>query len=153
MNFEEYSKSEKSLLWQDFFTNLLCYISVTGCAVLVIYALWWFITTAMTYPVMFIYGGIVALLILFGICSWQSAKDRQKHRKIEIADAMRCQADMNDWADRLARMKEVNEDELDERQLKVHKNDIQFAEHQIEYYKGRRDEAMAEYRKHGGKKF
>ena len=153
MNFEEYKNKEKSLLWQDFFTNMLSCISIAGCTVLVIYALWWFITTAMTYPIMFVYGGIAVLLILFGIGSWQSAKEKQEHRKAEIASAMRCQVEINDWKDRLARLGEVDESELDERQLKVHKNDIQFAKHQIEYYKGRLDEAMAEYRKHGGKKF
>ena len=152
-SFEEYKKSEKKLLWQDFFTYVLTTISAIFCICLALYASWHFLIAAIAHPVLFMYPAIVIILGTILYYSWKNAKDREKRRRNSIRDAMEYQADIIDWEERLDELNAINTSEFDEVQMKAHRNEIDFATQQIRYYTERRDEQMSEYRKYGGKRY
>lgn len=152
-SFEEYKKSEKKLLWEDFFANVLTAVSIIFCIGLALYACWHFTIAAVAHPILFLYLGIVVILGAIIYCSWENAKDREKRRRNSIRDAMNYQANIIDWEERLDKLNAVDTSEFDEMQMKAHRNEINFATHQIHYYTELRDEQMFEYRKYGGKKY
>ena len=152
-SFEEYKKSEKKLLWQDFFANVLIAVSVIFCIGLALYACWHFVIAAIAHPILFLYLGIAVVVGAIIYCSWENAKEREKKRRECIEDAMDYQVDIIHWEERLDELNAVDTSELDEAQMKIHNNEIHFASHQISYYTERRDEEMSEYRKYGGKKY
>ncbi len=152
-SFEAYQKSEKKLLWQDFFSNVLTAVSVVVCITLALYASWRFIIAAIAHPILFLYviiAGIIGIIIYF---SWQNAKEREAKRRECLEDAMDFQKDILDWEERLDKLNETDTSEFDEAKMKIHNDEINFTTHQILYYTERRDEEMSEYRKYGGKKF
>ena len=152
-SFEAYKKSEKKLLWQDFFTNVLIAVSVIFCIGLALYACWHFILAAIAHPILFLYLGIAVVVGVIIYCSWENAKERDKQRRNCIEDAMDYQVDILNWEERLDRLNAIDTSEFDEAQMKIHNNEINFANDQIRYYTERRDEEMSEYRKYGGKKY
>ena len=152
-SFEEYKKSEKKLLWEDFFANVLIAVSVIFCIGLALYACWHFVIAAIAHPILFLYLGIAVVVGAIIYCSWENAKEREKKRRECIEDAMDFQADIIHWEERLDELNAVDTSELDEAQMKIHNNEIHFASQQISYYTERRDEEMSEYRKYGGKRY
>ena len=152
-SFEEYKKSEKKLLWQDFFANVLTAVSIIFCVGLAHYACWHFFIAAISHPILFLYLGIAVVVGVIIYCSWGNAKERDKQRRNCIEDAMDYQADILNWEERLDRLNAIDISEFDEAQMKIHNNEINFANDQIRYYTERRDEEMSEYRKYGGKKY
>ena len=152
-SFEEYKRSEKKLLWQDFFSYVLTTISGIFCIGLALYACWHFFVAAIAHPILFMYLGIAVVIGAIIYCSWENAKEREKKRREAIEDAMGYQADIIDWEERLDGLSAIDTSEFDEVQMKAHRNEIDFATHQILYYTERRDEEMSEYRKYGGKRY
>lgn len=152
-SFEEYKKSEKKLLWQDFFANVLIAVSGIFCIGLALYACWHFVIAAIAHPILFLYLGIAVVVGAIIYCSWENAKEREKKRRECIEDAMDFQVDIIHWEERLDELNAVDTSELDEAQMKIHNNEIHFASHQISYYTERRDWEMSEYRKYGGKRY
>lgn len=152
-SFEDYQKSEKKLLWQDFFTYILTTISVIFCAGLALYACWHFLIAAIAHPTLFMYPAIIIVLGTIIYYSWENAKEKEQKRRECIKDAMGHQADIIDWEERLDKLNAIDTSEFDEAQMKAHRNEIDFATHQILYYTERRDEEMSEYRKYGGKRY
>ena len=152
-SFDVYQKSEKKLLWQDFFANVLIAVSVIFCIGLALYACWHFIIAAIAHPILFLYLGVAVVVGAIVYCSWENAKEREKKRRECIEDAMDFQVDIIHWEERLDELNAVDTSELDEAQMKIHNNEIHFASHQISYYTERRDEEMSEYRKYGGKRY
>ena len=152
-SFEEYKKSEKKLLWQDFFTYVLTTISAIFCICLALYASWHFLIAAIAHPILFMYPAITIILGAIIYCSWENAKEKEKKRLECIQYAMGYQADIIDWEKRLDELNAVDTSEFDEVQMKTHRNEIDFATHQILYYTEQRDEEMCEYRKYGGKSY
>ena len=152
-SFEAYKKSEKKLLWQDFFANVLIAVSVIFCIGLALYACWHFVIAAIAHPILFLYLVIAIIIGVIIYWSWLKAKDREKKRRNCIEDAMEFQKSILQWEDRLDKLNAIDTSEFDEAQMKIHNNEIHFASHQISYYTERRDEEMSEYRKYGGKKY
>lgn len=152
-SFEEYKKSEKKLLWEDFFSNVLIAVSVIFCIGLALYACCHFIFAAIAHPILFLYLVIAIIVGAIIYCSWENAKDRDEKRRNCIEDAMDYQADIIHWEERLDELNAVDTSEFDDIQMKAHSNEIDFATHQIRYYTELRDEEMSEYRKCGGKKY
>lgn len=152
-SFEAYKKSEKKLLWQDFFANVLIAVSVIFCIGLALYACWHFVIAAIAHPILFLYLGIAVVVGAIIYCSWENAKEREKKRRKCIEDAMDYQADIIHWEERLDKLNAIDTSEFDETQMKIHSNEIDFTAHQISYYTERRDWEMSEYRKYGGKKY
>ena len=152
-SFEEYKKSEKKLLWQDFFAYFLTIISGIFCIGLALYACWHFVIAAIAHPILFLYLGIAVVVGAIIYCSWENAKEREKKRRKCIEDAMDYQADIIHWEERLDKLNAVDTSEFDEILMKAHSNEIDFATHQILYYTERRDWEMSEYRKYGGKRY
>ena len=152
-SFEEYKKSEKKLLWEDFFANVLTAVSIIFCVALALYACWHFFIAAIAHPILFLYLGIAVIVGAIIYCSWENAKEREQNRQNCIKDAMEYQSDIIHWEERLDKLNAVDTSEFDEAQMKIHSNEIDFATHQILYYTERRDEEMSEYRKYGGKKY
>ena len=142
-SFEAYQKSEKKLLWQDFFANVLTAVSGILCVGLVLYACWHFFIAAIAHPVLFLYLGIVIIIGTIIYYSWDNAKDREKKRRECIEDAMGYQADILNWEERLDKLNAVDTSGFDEIQMKAHNNEINFATRQIRYYTERRDEEMS----------
>jgi flagellar biosynthesis/type III secretory pathway M-ring protein FliF/YscJ len=152
-SFETYQKSEKKLLWQDFFSNILIAVSAIFCGGLALYACWHFIIAAIAHPILFLYLGIAVVVGVIIYCSWKNAKNRAKKRRESIEDAMDYQSDIIHWEERLDKLNAVDTSEFDEIKMKAHSNEIDFAIHQIHYYTERRDEEISEYRKYGGKQY
>ena len=152
-NFEAYQNSEKKLLWQDFFTNVLTTVSMIFCVGLALYACWHFIIAAIAHPILFLYLGVAVVVGAIVYCSWEKARERAKKRRECIEDAMDFQADIIHWEERLDKLNAVDTSEFDEAQMKIHSNEIDFAAHQILYYTERCDWEMSEYRKYGGKRY
>jgi hypothetical protein len=152
-SFEEYKKSEKKLLWQDFFANILTAVSIIFCVGLALYACCHFFIAAIAHPILFLYLGIAVVVGAIIYCSWENAKERERKRRECIEDAMGYQSDIIHWEERLDELNAVDTSEFDETQMKVHSNEIDFATHQILYYTERRDEEMSEYRKYGGRRY
>lgn len=152
-SFEAYKKSEKKLLWQDFFANVLIAVSVIFCIGLALYACWHFFIAAIAHPILFLYLVIAIIIGAIIYCSWENAKDRERKRRDCIEDAMDYQVDIIHWEERLDELNAVDTSEFDDIQMKAHSNEIDFTTQQILYYTERRDEEMSEYRKYGGKKY
>ena len=152
-SFEAYQKSEKKLLWKDFFTNILIAVSVIFCISLALYACWHFFIAAIAHPILFLYLAIAVIIGIIIYWSWKNAKDREKKRQYYIEDAMEFQKTILQWEERLDELNTVDTSKFDEVQMKAHNNEISFATHQIRYYTERRDEEMSEYRKYGGKQY
>ena len=152
-SFEEYKKSEKKLLWQDFFANILTTVSIIFCIGLALYACWHFILAAIAHPILFLYLAIAVIIITIIYFSWENAKEKEQNRQNCIKDAMEYQADIIHWEERLDKLNAVDTSEFDEAKMKIHSNEIDFTTQQILYYTERRDEEMSEYRKYGGKKY
>jgi hypothetical protein len=152
-SFEYYQRSEKKLLWQDFFANILAIISGIFCAGLVFYACKCFFVAAIAHPILFLYLAIAAIIGAIIYWSWGNAKDREKKRRECIEDAMEFQKTILQWEERLDKLNAVDTSEFDEILMKAHNNEIDFATQQILYYTDRRDEEMSEYRKYGGKRY
>lgn len=152
-SFEEYKKSEKKLLWEDFFANVLIAVSIIFCVGLALYACWHFFIAAIAHPILFLYLGIAVVIGVIIYWSWGNAKDREKKRRDCIEDAMEFQKTILQWEERLDELNAVDTSEFDEILMKAHSNEINFATDQIRYYTERRDEEMSEYRKYGGKRY
>lgn len=152
-SFEAYQKSEKKLLWQDFFSYILTTVSRIFCVGLALYACWHFIIAAIAHPILFLYLGIAIVISTIVYCSWKNAKEREKKRRECIEDAMDYQVTIIRWEERLNELNAVDTSEFDEIQMKAHRNEIDFTTDQIQYYTERCDEEMSEYRKYGGKKY
>lgn len=152
-SFEEYKKSEKKLLWQDFFAYVLTTTSGIFCIGLALYACWRFFIAAIAHPILFMYLAIVAILGIIIYYSWESAKEREQNRQNCLKNAMDYQSDIINWEERLDELNAIDTSEFNEIQMKAHSNEIDFATHQILYYTERRDEEMSEYRKYGGKRY
>ena len=152
-SFEEYKKSEKKLLWEDFFANILTAVSLIFCVGLALYACWHFFIAAIAHPILFLYLGVAVVVGAIIYCSWENAKEREQKRRECIEDAMDYQVDIIHWEERLDELNAVDTSEFDEIQMKAHSNEIDFATDQIRYYTERRDEEMSEYRKYGGKRY
>lgn len=152
-SFEAYQKSEKKLLWEDFFANVLIAVSVIFCIGLALYACWHFFIAAITHPILFLYLAIAVIIGAIIYCSWENAKEREQNRQNCIKDAMEYQTDIIYWEKRLDELSAIDTSEFDEIQMKAHSNEIDFTTQQILYYTERRDEEMSEYRKYGGKKY
>lgn len=152
-SFEAYQKSEKKLLWEDFFTNILTTVSIIFCVGLALYACWHFFIAAMAHPVLFLYLGIAVIIGIIIYYSWQVAKERERQRLDSLKYAMAHQEEILNWEEKLDKINAIDTSEFDEAQMKAHSNEIDFATHQILYYTERRDEEMSEYRKYGGRKY
>ena len=152
-SFEAYQKSEKKLLWQDFFSNVLAAVGIIVSVGLALYACWHFFIAAIAHPVLFLYLAIAVIIGVIVYCSWKDAKERETKRRECIEDAMDFQKDILNWEERLDKLNAIDTSEFDEAKMKIHNNEIDFATHQILYYTERRDEEMSEYRKYGGKKY
>lgn len=152
-SFEDYKKSEKKLLWRDFFDNILIAVSAIFCIGLALYACWHFFIAAIAHPILFLYLVIAIIVGAIIYCSWENAKDRERKRRDCIEDAMSYQSYIIHWEERLDELNAVDTSEFDDIQMKAHSNEIDFTIHQIRYYTERRDEEMSEYRKYGGKKY
>lgn len=152
-SFEDYKKSEKKLLWQDFFANVLVAVSAIFCIGLALYACWHFFIAAITHPILFLYLAIAVIIGAIIYCSWENAKEREQNRQNCIKDAMEYQTDIIYWEERLDELSAIDTSEFDEIQMKAHSNEIDFTTQQILYYTERRDEEMSEYRKYGGKSY
>ena len=142
-NFEAYQNSEKKLLWQDFFTNVLTTVSMIFCVGLALYACWHFIIAAIAHPILFLYLGVAVIVGAIIYCSWENAKEREKKRRKCIEDEMDYQADIIHWEERLDKLSAVDTSEFDETQMKIHSNEIDFATDLIRYYTERSDEEMS----------
>ena len=151
--FEDYQKSEKKLLWQEFFISVFILISGIFCLGLALYACYHFFIAAIAHPILFLYLAIAVIICVIIYWSWGNAKDRERKRRDCIEDAMEYQAYILNWEERLDGLSVIDTSEFDEVQMKAHNNEIDFATHQIRYYTERRDEEMSEYRKYGGKKY
>ena len=152
-SFEAYQKGEKKQLWQDFFVYVLTIISGIFCIGLALYACWRFFVAAIAHPVLFLYLAITVVIGAIIYYSWEEAKNREQKRRECIEDAMRYQASIINWEDRLDKLNAVDTSEFDEYRMKNHNNEIDFVTDQIHYYTERRDEKMSEYRKYGGKNY
>ena len=152
-SFEAYQKSEKKLLWKDFFTNILIAASVIFCISLALYVCWHFFIAAIAHPILFLYLVIAIIIGVIIYWSWGNAKNREKKRRDCIEDAMEFQKTILQWEERLDELSAIDTSEFDEIQMKAHSNEIDFTTQQILYYTERRDEEMSEYRKHGGKRY
>jgi hypothetical protein len=152
-SFEAYKKSEKRLLWQEFFAGVLIIMSGIFCAGLALYACWHFFIAAIAHPILFLYLVIAIIIGAIVYWSWNNAKKREKKRRECIEDAMDYQSDILNWEERFDEINAVDTSEFDEAQMKAHSNEIDFVTQQILYYTERRDEEMSEYRKYGGKRY
>ena len=77
-SFEEYKKSEKKLLWEDFFANVLTAVSIIFCVSLALYACWHFFIAAIAHPILFLYLGVAVVVVAIIYCSWEKAKEREQ---------------------------------------------------------------------------
>ena len=150
-SFEAYQKSEKKLLWQEFFTCVLTITSGIFCIGLALYACWHFIIAAIAHPILFLHLAIAVIIGVIIYHSWEYTKEREKKRRECIEDAMDYQSDILNWEERLDELNAVNTSEFDEIQMKSYNDEIDFVTHQIRYYTEQRDEEISEYRKYGGR--
>ena len=125
-NWKMFEQAEKRLIWIEFFMRILVMISCIGCAIMAGYALYWFVMAALKAPILIVYAVGILGGIFYLSYAWGEAK---LHMYLVIPD-----------------------NETDE-EYKTRQNNISHAKTSHEYYLGRRDEAMYEYRKLGGKKY
>ena len=131
-NWKMFEQAEKKLIWIEFFMRILVMISIIGCAIMAGYALYWFVMAALKTPILIAYAIGIIVGIFYLSYAWGETKLRSKKRLVELHRAEGFQ---------------------EEAVYKTRQNDISHAKTSHEYYLGRRDEAMHEYRKLGGKKY
>lgn len=151
-NWETYERAEKKIIWQDFFIRILIMVGAIGCLVMAFYALHWFIMAALQTPILFAYGigGVVGIFYL--VYAWGDSRERSKKRLKELKRAKTFQEEAENWNTKMNAYMEKPENETEEA-YKTRQRDISHAQTSYEYYIGRRDEAMYEYRRLGGKKY
>lgn len=151
-NWKKFEEAEKRLIWIEFFVRILVIISVIGCVIMACYALYWFILAALQTPILLVYAIGVIVGIFFIVYAWRDSKDRSEKRLIELHRAEGFQEEAEEWEVKLHKYMETPENETEE-EYKIRWNNMSHAQTTHEYYLGRRDEAMYEYRKLGGKKY
>ena len=151
-NWKTFEQAEKRLIWIEFFTRILVMISVIGCAAMACYALYWFVMAALKTPILFVYAIGILASIFYLAYAWGESKLRSKKRLVELHRAEGFQEQAEEWEDKLHKYLVVPENETEE-EYKERQHNISHAQTSHEYYVGRRDEAMYEYRKLGGKKY
>ena len=132
--------------------RILVMISVIGCAIMACYALYWFVMAALKTPILIAYAVGILVGIFYLAYAWSETKLRSKKRLVELHRAEGFQEEAAEWETKLHKYLVVPENETEE-EYKIRQNDISHAKTSHEYYLGRRDEAMHEYRKLGGKKY
>ena len=151
-NWDTYKEVEKKLIWQDFFIRILMMLGVMGSMALAGYALYWFIQAALKTPILIVYAIVTVVGICYIVSVWNDVNERSKKRILELNRARVFQEDAEEWEAKLKDYMIVPETETEE-EYKERQNNISHAQTTHEYYLGRRDEAMYEYRKLGGKKY
>lgn len=151
-NWKMFEQAEKRLIWIEFFMRILVMISVIGCAIMACYALYWFVMAALKTPILIAYAIGILAGIFYLSYAWSESKLRSKKRLVELHRAEGFQEEAEEWEAKLHKYLVVPENETEE-EYKIRQNDISHAKTSHEYYLGRRDEAMHEYRKLGGKKY
>lgn len=151
-NWKMFEQAEKRLIWIEFFMRILVMISVIGCAIMAGYALYWFVMTALKTPILIAYAIGILVGIFYLSYAWGEAKLRSKKRLAELHRAEGFQEEAAEWEAKLHKYLVVPENETEE-EYKIRQHDIYHAKTSHEYYLDRRDEAMYEYRKLGGKKY
>lgn len=151
-NWKMFEQAEKRLIWVEFFMRILVMISVIGCAIMACYALHWFVMAALKTPILIAYAIGILVGIFYLAYAWSKTKLRSKKRLVELHRAEGFQEEAVEWEAKLHKYLVVPENETEE-EYKIRQNDISHAKTSHEYYLGRRDEAMHEYRKLGGKKY
>lgn len=151
-NWKMFEQAEKRLIWIEFFTRILVMVSVIGCVAMACYALYWFVMAALKAPILIVYAIGILVGIFYLAYAWSESKDRSKKRLIELHRAEGFQEQAEEWEAKLHKYMETPENETEE-EYKTRQHDISHAQTSHEYYLGRRDEAMYEYRKLGGKKY
>lgn len=151
-NWKMFEQAEKRLIWIEFFMRILVMISVIGCAIMACYALYWFVMAALKTPILIAYAVGILVGIFYLAYAWSETKLRSKKRLVELHRAEGFQEEAEEWEAKLHKYLVVPENETEE-ECKARQNDISHAKTSHEYYLGRRDEAMYEYRKLGGKKY
>ena len=151
-NWDTYKEAEKKLIWQDFFIRILMMLGVMGSTALACYALYWFIQAALKTPILIVYAIVAIVGICYIVSVWNSVHERSNKRILELNRAKVFQEDAEDWEVKLHKYMETPENETEE-EYKERQNNISHAQTSHEYCLGRRDEAMYEYRKLGGKKY
>lgn len=151
-NWDTYKEAEKKLIWQDFFIRILMMLGVMGSTALACYALYWFIQAALKTPILIVYAIVAIVGICYIVSVWQDVNARSSKRILELNRAKVFQDDAEEWEEKLHKYMETPENETEE-EYKERQNNISHAQTSHEYYLGRRDEAMYEYRKLGGKKY
>lgn len=151
-NWKTFEQAEKKLIWAEFFTRILAMIGVMGCVVMACYALYWFVMAALKTPILIAYAIGILVGIFYLSYAWGETKLRSKKRLVELHRAEGFQEQAEEWEAKLHKYLVVPENETEE-EYKIRQNDISHAKTSHEYYLGRRDEAMHEYRKLGGKKY
>ncbi len=151
-NWDTYKEAEKKLIWQDFFIRILMMLGVMGSTALASYALYWFIQAALKTPILIVYAVVAIVGICYIVSVWNGVHERSNKRILELNRARVFQDDAEEWEAKLHKYMETPENETEE-EYKTRQNNISHAQTSHEYYLGRRDEAMYEYRKLGGKKY
>ena len=151
-NWKMFEQAEKRLIWIEFFIRILVMISCIGCAAMACYALYWFVMAALKTPILIVYAIGILVGIFYLAYAWGEVKLRSKKRLVELHRAEGFQEEAAEWETKLHKYLVVPENETEE-EYKIRQNDISHAKTNHEYYLGRRDEAMHEYRKLGGKKY
>ena len=116
------------------------------------YALYWFVMAALKTPILIVYAIGILIGIFYLSYAWGEAKLRSKKRLVELHRAESFQEQAEEWETKLHMYLVIPDNETDE-EYKTRQHNISHAKTSHEYYLGRRDEAMYEYRKLGGKKY
>lgn len=151
-NWKMFEQAEKRLIWIEFFMRILVMISCIGCAIMAGYALYWFVMAALKTPILFVYAVGILVGIFYLSYAWGETKLRSKKRLVELHRAEGFQEQAEEWEAKLHKYLVVPENET-EGEYQIRQHEISHAKTSHEYYLGRRDEAMHEYRKLGGKKY
>lgn len=151
-NWKIFEQAEKRLIWIEFFMRILVMISCIGCAMMAGYALYWFVMAALKTPILFVYAIGILASIFYLAYAWSESKLRSKKRLVELHRAEGFQEQAEEWETKLHMYLVIPDNETDE-EYKTRQHNISHAKTSHEYYLGRRDEAMYEYRKLGGKKY
>ena len=151
-NWKMFEQAEKRLIWIEFIMRILVMISVIGCAIMACYALYWFVIAALKTPILIAYAVGILVGIFYLSYAWGEAKLRSKKRLVELCRAEGFLEQAVEWVAKLHKYLVVPENET-EGEYQIRQHDISHAKTSHEYYLSRRDEAMHEYRKLGGKKY
>jgi hypothetical protein len=151
-NWKNFEQAEKKMIWAEFFMRILVMISIIGCVIMACYALYWFVMAALKAPILIAYAVGILVGIFYLAYAWGEAKLRSEKRLVELHRAEGFQEEAEEWETKLHKYMETPENETEE-EYKTRQNNISHAKTSHEYYLGRRDEAMHEYRKLGGKKY